>query len=105
MTRNKSKTEEVKILSTPGSLSDADLKLIVGTDALMSMMRNRLLLVIGNSESINWIELTQGIAGFYHIRKIDKDKLYQIWFEHAIDMETFKKNLTVCKLSETTHVD
>lgn len=91
----------IKVIENAGSLSEDDLKLLTGTDTLMSMMRNRLLLMVKTSDSIDWLTLTLGINGFYHIRSIDQHRLYQVWFELAQDIDTFKKNLFTAKLSDS----
>ena len=93
----------VRILDNAGSLSETDLQLIAGTEVLMQMLRNRKLLIVESSDC-NWTALLEGVHGFYHVRRIDQQKLYQIWFEIARDMEQFEKNLVVAKLSHTETV-
>ena len=91
---------KLKVLNTAGSLSEADMGLLVGTGIVEKMVRNRLLII--NEEigkEFDWIELTNNIEGLYHIRSIDKSRLYQVWFENASDMDVFQKNLMVTKLS------
>ena len=39
--------------------------------------------------------------GLYHIRRIEGEKLYQIWFEIKEDITQFEKNLYMAKLSNT----
>jgi hypothetical protein len=91
---------KLRVLNTAGSLSEADMSLLVGTGIIEEMVRNRLLII--NEEvgkEFDWIELTNNIQGLYHIRSIDKTRLYQVWFEYARDMEIFQQNLMVTKLS------
>lgn len=76
--------------------------LLQGTDLLLQMMRNRKLLMIDTKKDINWLGLMESVSGLYHIRRIDSDKLFQIWFESPIDMEQFEKNLYMAKLSDNT---
>ena len=72
----------VKVLDNSGSLSETDLQLISGTDLLLSLMRNRRLVMVTNGGTeLDWQKLMLGVTGLYHIRRIDTDKLYQIWFE------------------------
>lgn len=66
------------------------------------MMRNRKLLMVDTKKDINWLGLMESVSGLYHIRRIDSDKLFQIWFESPIDMEQFEKNLYMAKLSDNT---
>ena len=95
---------EIRILSNAGSLSESDMTLIVGTDLIMQMMRNRILVVTDNTKEIDWLELTEGMTGMYHIRSIDAKRLYQIWFENHDDIDTFKKNLFVSKMADNAYV-
>lgn len=76
--------------------------LLQGTDLLLQMMRNRKLLMVDTKKDINWLGLMESVSGLYHIRRIDSDKLFQIWFESPIDMEQFEKNLYMAKLSDNT---
>jgi hypothetical protein len=85
----------VKVLDNSGSLSETDLQLISGTDLLLVMVTN------GGTE-LDWQKLMLGVTGLYHIRRIDTDKLYQIWFELPMDIDRFEKNLLMAKLSDTT---
>lgn len=95
--------KNVKILDNSGSLSETDLTLISGTELLLNLMRNRrLVMVQGGGTELNWAALMQNVSGLYHIRRIDTDKLYQIWFENAMDIDIFEKNLLMAKLSDTT---
>jgi len=66
------------------------------------MMRNRKLLMVDTKKDINWLGLMESVSGLYHIRRIDSDKLFQIWFESPIDMDQFEKNLYMAKLSDNT---
>ena len=94
--------KNVKVLENSGSLSETDLQLIRGTELLLQLMRNRrLIMVTGGGTELNWQKLMDGVSGLYHIRRIDTDKLYQIWFERKQDIDTFEKNLYLAKLSET----
>ena len=78
--------------------------LISGTSLVMQMMRNRVLVVTDNTKEIDWLELTEGMTGVYHIRSIDAKRLYQVWFESKSDMETFEKNLFVSKMADNAYV-
>jgi len=95
---------EIRILNNAGSLSESDMTLISGTPMIMEMMRNRILVVTDNTKEIDWLELTEGMTGMYHIRSIDAKRLYQIWFEKKADMETFEKNLFVSKMADNAYV-
>jgi len=93
----------VKIVRNGGSLSESDLQLIAGTELVMKMMRNRILIVTNNND-IDWSNLMTDCDGLYHIRPLDKSKkIYQLWFESKDDIEQFNKNLLVGKLSNTVH--
>lgn len=90
----------IKIIENAGSLSEDDLALLAGTELITLMMRNRIMIVIDNtSQSFDWVQLTSDIAGFYHIRELNKSRLYQVWFEHHRDLDQFKKNLYIAKMS------
>lgn len=93
----------IKIVNNGGSLSETDLQLIAGTDLVMEMMRNRLVVVTNNND-IAWNDLMKDVTGLYHIRPLDKSKqIYQLWFELKADIEQFNNNLFVSKLSNTAH--
>ena len=95
--------KNVKIIQNSGSLSETDLQLIQGTELLLKLMRNRrLVMVTGGGTELNWQALMENVEGLYHIRRIDTDKLYQIWFESVQDIDRFEKNLLMAKLSDTT---
>ena len=91
----------IKILNNSGSLSETDLQLISGTELLLTMMRNRRLIMVPHGNEVNWSSLMEGMMGLYHIRRIDNDKLFQIWFETVMDIDRFEKNLYMAKLSDT----
>lgn len=93
-------SNKIKLIQSPGSLSETDLELLVGTDILLSMMRNRILIVLEDRAEINWVDLMQGVGGFYHVRSINHS-LYQVWFERPVDLDMFNKNLAIGKLSDT----
>jgi hypothetical protein len=99
----KKERPSIRILDNAGSLSETDLQLIAGSDVLMAMLRNRKLLIVEDSDC-NWTALLSGVQGFYHVRRIDQQKLYQVWFETPVDMQQFEKNLVVAKLSHTETV-
>ena len=64
----------VKVLDNSGSLSETDLQLISGTDLLLSLMRNRRLVMVTNGGTeLDWQKLMLGVTGLYHIRRIDTD--------------------------------
>jgi hypothetical protein len=100
---NKEKSNKIKIVNNGGSLSETDLQLIAGTELVMEMMRNRLVVVTNNND-IAWNDLMTDVTGLYHIRPLDKSKqIYQLWFELKADIEQFNNNLFVSKLSNTAH--
>ena len=92
---------DIKMINNGGSLSESDLALLAGTELLLTMMRNRRLLMITSNKEINWTELMSDLEGLYHIRNIDRDKLFQIWFERMQDIDKFERNLMMAKLSNT----
>ncbi|MDA9302479.1 hypothetical protein N8072_01165 [bacterium] len=96
---------KTKILSNAGSLSENDMALLTGTDIIVQMIRNRIIIVNEPKEEVDWLDLTENLLGLYHIRSIDGKRLYQIWFENASDIDMFKKNFMLAKLSDTTHSD
>ena len=97
------KNNKIKIVNNGGSLSETDLQLIAGTDLVMEMMRNRLVVVTNNND-IAWNDLMTDVTGLYQIRPLDKSKqIYQLWFELKSDIEQFNNNLFVSKLSNTAH--
>ena len=79
--------------------------LIAGTDTVKEMMKNRILILTNPSMEIDWMELTNGLTGMYHIRSIDLKRLYQLWFEHATDIQIFEQNLFVSKLADKAFVE
>jgi hypothetical protein len=95
----------IKLVENGGSLSESDLQLIAGSDLVFQMMRNRLVIVTDNSD-VDWSSLTDNLMGLYHIRTLDRSKqIYQVWFELENDINKFKKNLMVGKLSKTAHTE
>ena len=90
---------EIKILDNAGSLSENDMSLLQGTELIIEMMKHRILVMTDQTKEIDWLEITDGMTGLYHIRSIDSKRLYQIWFQNAVDIETFKKNLFVSKMA------
>lgn len=96
-------TNKVRVVNNGGSLSETDLKLLVGTDLIINMMRNRVIVVQDNSDNneFSWAEVTNELNGLYHIRPMDKSKLvYQVWLETAEDKKVFEKALMIQKLAE-----
>ena len=90
----------IRIIDNAGSLSEDDLKLLVGTDTLQAMMRTRIMLVVDAKDpQFDWTDLTDNLGGLYHIRELTRNRLYQIWFEFTYDLDQFKKNLYMVKLS------
>lgn len=90
----------IKLVDNAGSLSEEDLKLLVGTPVIEQMMRTRVMVVVeAKSAEFDWTDLTANIEGLYHIRELNRNRLYQLWFEHAYDLDQFKKNLYLVKLS------
>lgn len=99
-------TYNVKVIDNAGSLSESDLVLLAGTDVIMSMIRNRRLIMIEQRKKCNWSLLTERMDGLYYIRTLDdKTNIYQLWFELSSDLDTFEKNLAMAKLSGTIYVD
>lgn len=96
-------TTEIKILDNAGSLSDTDLELLAGTDAIQSMIRNRVLVITDKDKSCDWTTLTTHVKGLYYIRTIDESRLYQLWFESSTDLKQFKKNLTMAKMADSVY--
>ena len=95
----------IKLVENGGSLSESDLQLIAGSDLVFQMMRNRLVIVTDNSD-VDWSALTDNLKGLYHIRTLDRSKqIYQVWFELESDINTFKQNLMIGKLSNTAHTE
>ena len=95
----------IKLVENGGSLSESDLQLIAGSDLVFQMMRNRLVIVTDNSD-VDWSALTDDLSGLYHIRTLDRSKqIYQVWFELENDIQKFKQNLMVGKLSNTAHTE
>lgn len=100
----KETNNKIKLVNNGGSLSETDLQLIAGTELVMNMMRNRVVVVTNNND-IAWNDLMTDVVGLYHIRPLDKSKqIYQLWFELKDDIAQFNKNLYVSKLSNTAHV-
>lgn len=98
-----SKSNKIKIVENGGSLSETDLKLIAGSEMIFQMMRNRIVIVTENNE-IDWSVLMHELKGLYHIRTLDRSKqIYQLWFELVSDIELFRRNLMLGKLSNTVH--
>lgn len=92
----------IKIFRNGGSLSENDLVLLTGTDTILEMMRNRLVVMVESSSDTDWANLTANVYGLYHIRPLDKAKsIYQIWFEFPKDLDMFEKNTMINKLSAT----
>lgn len=89
----------IKLVDNAGSLSEDDLKLLVGTEIVLQMMRNRVMLV-ADKYDFDWVDLTENLSGLYHIRELTRGRLFQVWFEHGYDLDQFKKNLYMVKLSQ-----
>ena len=104
MRRHKNKMKnQIKIVNNGGSLSETDLQLMQGTELVVQMMRNRIIVVTNNND-IAWQDLMTDVSGLYHIRHLDKSKqIYQLWFELEADIRQFERNLYVSKLSNTAH--
>lgn len=88
----------IKLVDNAGSLSEEDLKLLAGTALIEQMMRNRVMMVVDKQE-FDWTDLTNDMSGLYHIRELTRGRLFQVWFEHGHDLDQFKKNLYLVKLS------
>ena len=97
-------THSVRIIDNAGSLSESDLALLVGTDIILSMLRNRILVLIEKKQKCDWSKLTEGMLSLYYIRTIDQNSnLFQLWFETTDDLNTFEKNLSMAKLAGTVY--
>jgi len=82
-------------------LSESDLSLLSGTTILLSMMRNRVVILKTKKTKIEWEELTKNVKGLYHVRSVDKDNtVYQVWFELEDDLKQFEKDVLMSKLSD-----
>mgnify|MGYP001422068786 FL=1 len=68
------------------------------------MMRNRRLIMVDHGKDLDWLALMENVSGLYHIRRIDSDKLFQIWFESPRDMDQFEKNLYLAKLGDVNNI-
>lgn len=93
-----------RILDNGGSLSETDLSLLSGTEIIVQMMRNRLIVIFEEESEIKWEMLTEGLTGLYHVRPLVPTKqrnVYQVWFENEKDRHRFKKNSMLQKLSES----
>jgi len=91
----------IRLLSNGGSLSESDLSLLSGTTILLSMMRNRVVILKTKKTKIEWEELTMNVKGLYHVRSVDKDNtVYQVWFELEDDLKQFEKDVLMSKLSD-----
>jgi len=91
----------IRLLSNGGSLSESDLSLSSGTTILLSMMRNRVVILKTKKTIIEWEELTKNVKGLYHVRSVDKDNtVYQVWFELEDDLKQFEKDVLMSKLSD-----
>lgn len=90
----------MRVVSYAGSLSEQDLILLVGSDLVEQMMRNRILVAVDSTTSPDWEVLLNGIRGLYHIRKIGQEFI-QLWFESDIDLNRFQQNLTVSKVANS----
>ena len=97
-------TYSVKIIKNAGSLSESDLVLLTGTDIILNMLRNRILVLIEKKQVCDWSKLTEGMVGLYYIRTIDHNSnVFQLWFELSKDLVAFEQNLTMAKLAGTVH--
>jgi len=91
----------IRLLSNGGSLSESDLSLLSGTTILLSMMRNRVVILKTKKTKIEWEELTKNVKGLYHVRSVDKDNtVYQVWFQLEDDLKQFEKDVLMSKLSD-----
>jgi len=97
-------THSVKIINNAGSLSESDLVLLAGTDTILSMLRNRILILVEKKQVCDWSKLTEGMIGLYYIRTIDHNgNLFQLWVESKDDLDRFEKNLTMAKIAGTVY--
>jgi|15BtaG_2_1085339.scaffolds.fasta_scaffold00177_25 hypothetical protein len=92
-----------KILDNAGSLSENDMGLLAGTELIQTMMRNRILVMSVPNQEMDWVALTAGVTGLYHIRSINQRSLYQVWFESPTDIDKFKKNLFIAIVGNNAH--
>ena len=97
-------TCKITMIDNAGSLSESDLALLVGTDIILSMMRNRVLVLTDKKQACDWSKLTENMTGLYYIRTIDQNSnLFQLWFEVNEDLNQFEKNLSMATIADTVY--
>lgn len=93
-------TDTIKVIDSDLSLTEEDVLLLCGSDLLLKMMKNRLLVIKDDPQTnIDWVSFCEGLSGFYHIKAIERARVYQVWFENPIDKDRFQKNIMISKLS------
>tara|TARA_R110000851_G_scaffold256211_1_gene408664 strand:- start:1770 stop:2063 length:294 start_codon:yes stop_codon:yes gene_type:complete len=87
-------------------LSGADFDLLRGSELLVTMMHNKLVIVVGKPMSgasrlpVDDIGLAK-CAGLYYIRPVAKNKgTFEILFEFRSDLAIVQEHLTLCKLKQ-----
>lgn len=88
----------MKIIQQGNSLSEDDLH-IIDTELVTKMVKNRLLIEFDESPDIESLDFS-GCQGFYHIKSLG-NKLYQFWFEHKQDYDTFYNIMIAYKMTLT----
>jgi hypothetical protein len=88
----------MKIIQQGNSLSEDDLH-IIDTELVTKMVKNRLLIEFDESPDIESLDFS-GCQGFYHIKSLG-NKLYQFWFEHKQDYDTFYDIMIAYKMTLT----
>lgn len=89
----------MRIVEQKYSLSEEDLEWLRGTDALVTMLKQRLIVEFDQNPDIESIDFS-GTRGFYLIKGLGH-KIYQFWFEDKRDYEDFRHNILAYKLSST----
>jgi hypothetical protein len=67
---NKEKNNKIKLINNGGSLSETDLQLIAGTDLVMQMMRNRVVVVTNNNDEFRLTKSVRAIHDFVVDRQL-----------------------------------
>jgi len=93
----------MKIVEQHYSLSEDDMQFLTGTAIITQMLKHRILVEFDTSPDLDNIDFS-GVKGFYHIKSLGH-KLFQFWFEHPHDYETFRANIIAFKLASTSKED
>tara|TARA_R110000851_G_scaffold12905_3_gene44443 strand:+ start:3541 stop:3831 length:291 start_codon:yes stop_codon:yes gene_type:complete len=91
---------------TNAELSGADLELLRGSDVMINMLHNKLVIVVDKPPAGPAMFPTEQIGlleceGFWHIREVAKSTTaFEILFELKTDCEKVQEHLTLYKLSQ-----